>query len=221
MRRFSWIFIFAILFLFALNNFIFYKFFVAQGPKDSREKLMAIASNASHSIDADILLKIPSKPEGDKTQEYKTIYEELLRIKDANLSIKYIYIMVPTDQPGILQYVIDANPVPEIITAKSPTSFPGDLYDAHNAPQMLSAYQGPTADRKFVVDKWGATLSGYAPIYDDSGKAVAILGVDIDATQLRAEQAKFQNLLFFVYITGVLFLLSFLLSFFQIVNTSR
>ena len=219
MKRFLWIFVFGILFLLTLNNFIFHKYAAEGGIKDLREKLISIASGASRSIDADLLLKIPLLPEGDKTQEYKTVYEELLRIKETNPSIKYVYIMTATEKPGFLQYVIDADPVPEIITAKSPTSFSGDYYDARNLPEMLAAFKGPSADRKFVMDKWGATLSGYAPIYDKNGKAIAILGVDIDAASMYATQTKSQNLLLFVLITGILFSLSFLSLFLKTINS--
>ena len=210
MKRFLWIFVFGILFLLALNNFIFHKYAVEGGLKDLQEKLISMASGASRSIDADLLLKIPLKAEGDKTEGYKIVYEELLKIKEANPSIKYVYIMTATETPGILQYVIDANPLPEIITAKSPTSFSGDRYDARKLPEMLGAFKAPSADRKVVMDKWGATLSGYAPVYDKSGNAVAILGVDIDATSMYPTQTKSENLLLFVLITGILFSLSFL-----------
>jgi putative nucleotidyltransferase with HDIG domain len=49
---------------------------------------------------------------------------------------------------------------------------------------MLKAYKGPSVDSKLVFDEWGATLSGYAPIFDKDLKAVAVLGVDIDASEV-------------------------------------
>jgi len=46
---------------------------------------------------------------------------------------------------------------------------------------MLKAFDGPAADRRFQMDKWGVTLSGYAPIRDSNGEAVAMIGVDMAA----------------------------------------
>lgn len=176
-----------------------------------RKKLTLFASQAALSIDADLLRKIPLRMDGDKAPEYKVIFEQLEKIKEADPSVKYVYIMTMTDEPGILQYVVDANPLPEIITAKSPSSLPGDRYDAHQAPEMLEAYRKPTADRRLVADVWGITLSGYAPIYDKSGKTVAILGVDRDGTQMLASQKEANIPLIIVLVTAALSVAAFLL----------
>ncbi|MDD4183121.1 MAG: HD domain-containing protein, partial [Candidatus Omnitrophica bacterium] len=51
-------------------------------------------------------------------------------------------------------------------------------------PEMLKAYKNPSVDSKLVFDEWGVTLSGYAPIHDKDLKTVAVLGVDIDASEV-------------------------------------
>jgi len=220
MRRFLWVGVFALVFVLALSNFLLYEHALRGSLDKLRNKLKAIASSASLNIDADMLLKIPLKLEGDKTQEYKIIYEKLSRIKEVNPSVKYIYIMTTTERSGILQYVVDANPLPEIVTSKSPTAFSGDKYDARLIPEMLNAYKGPTADAKFFVDEWGATISGYAPIRDNSGKAVAILGVDMDVTPLYASQKMSPTLLYIVLISGIFFLVSILFLCLRAINVS-
>jgi len=58
--------------------------------------------------------------------------------------------------------------------------FPGDPYDAVEAPQLLRGFDGPTADSAASIqDQWGVALCGYAPIRDADGKALAVLGVDV------------------------------------------
>lgn len=208
MKRFLWVIASGLFFVLALYNIFTYEYALRGSLEGLRNKLKTTAISASRAIDAEMLLKIPLRTDADKTDEYKVIYNVLMDIKGRFSNIKYIYIMTATDQQGILKYVVDANPLPEIVTAKGPTSFAGDEYDARNVPAMLDAYKGPVADEKFVVDDWGASLSGYAPIYDKGGKAIAILGVDMDASQLQKTQAMTQKLLLIVLITGFLFLLT-------------
>lgn len=207
-KRYILIFGFGLFFVLALYNLFSYEFTLNSSLESFRGKLKTIAVNASQAIDADTLLKIPLRADADKTEEYKVIYDVLLNIKQRHPLIKYIYIMTTTDEEGILQYVVDADPLPEIATAKGPTSFSGDKYDARNVPALLDAYKGPSADEEYVEDEWGASLSGYAPFYDKSGKAVAILGVDANASQLAKTRVMTERLLVITLITGILFLLS-------------
>ncbi len=199
------------LFFVVLCIFLVNQYLLTSKLRDARQKLMMIASNAAMSIDADTLLKIPLQMDADKTQEYKVVFDRLQRIKEANPSVKYIYILSATDEAGILQYVVDADPLPEIVTAKSPTSFSGDKFDARNDTEMLQAYNGPNADKKIVTDAWGVTLSGYAPIRNNMGKAIAILCVDVDASQEYSRKNQQQVLAIFVLLAAILSITAFVL----------
>jgi hypothetical protein len=46
---------------------------------------------------------------------------------------------------------------------------------------MVKGLKGSAADNEIMFDEWGATLSGYAPIFDKNRRAVAVVGVDMDA----------------------------------------
>jgi methyl-accepting chemotaxis protein len=190
MRRLLLIVVCALVFLGALGHVLFDEYVRSEKFQDARERLMLVASNAAPSIDAGTLLDIPLRMDGDKSQEYKTIFDSLLKVKEANPFIKYIYIMTSTDQPGVMQYIVDADPLPEIITAKGERAFPGDTYQVQGFPEMLDAFRGPRADKALATDGWGTTLSGYAPIRDETGRAVAILCIDMDAGPLVALQKK-------------------------------
>jgi hypothetical protein len=209
MKRFLWVILFLGIFLSALSNYLVGEYRLRNNFNKTREKLMLIAADAALSIDAAELLRVPLVQRAEATPEYEVVYQKLTKIKQANPLVKYVYTMVATDQPGILQYVVDADPAPEIITAGCPTALPGDKYDAHGIPEMMNAYYGPSADREITVDAWGVFVSGYAPIRDSSGKAVAILGVDTDAAQMQIMQKISQENLTRVLITGILFILSF------------
>ena len=208
MRRFLWVSVFGLLFLVTLGNFAFYEYRLRNAFNETRERLILIAANAALCIDADELLKVPLEQSGEGTPEYQAISQKLIKVKQANPSLKYVYTMTATNQPGILQYLVDADPVPQIITARCPTALPGDKYDARGLPEMISAYDGPTADKKVTYDVWGAFISGYAPIRDSLGKTVAILGVDTDAAWVSVMQKKAMARGLLALFTGFLFLIS-------------
>jgi len=184
MKRFLWVLIALLLFWIALGNFIFRSYRLGESLDQARQKLILIASYGALSIDAAQLLAVPLEPSGDRVEAYQGVCEKLEAIKQANPSLKYAYIMMTTATPGILQYVVDADPALQVITSKSPRALPGDKYDARNFPEMLKAYTEPAADKTINSDEWGVSISGYAPIHDPSGKAIAILGVDTDAAGL-------------------------------------
>lgn len=211
MRKYFWIFLTMFIFLVTLVIFFICQHRFNSNFNQIRERLMLIASNAAISIDAREVQKIPLDQSSEGTPEYMIVYEKLLKIKEANpLIVKYAYIMTTTDQPYVLQYVADANPTPDIITARCPTSLPGDKYDASSLPELLNAYNGPSADKKITTDVWGSFISGYAPIRDIEGKAVAILGVDSDAAKIQIMQKDIKTAGIGVLLMGLLFFISFL-----------
>ena len=109
--------------------------------------------------------------------------------------------------------MVDPNPLAEHDKlTKTASSFPGDTYDASRIPEMMAAYDFPTADKKIMVDRWGASLSGYAPIKNKIGETVAVLGIDIDAGHVYAIQRSALLRAIFVLFVGIV--LSLMLAFF-------
>ncbi|MDD5138251.1 MAG: hypothetical protein PHG72_05470 [Candidatus Omnitrophica bacterium] len=188
MKRIVLLSVCGIVFLGALGHILFYEHAKNAKFRQMREELMAIAAKSSPSIDAAALARIPLTMEGDKTPEYKEIYDTLVEIKEAYPVVKYAYILTTTDQPEIMQFVVDADPLPEIVTARSQRSFPGDKYDVRHLTEIRNAFSMVCADRNINADAWGVTLSGYAPINGPGGKAVAILCIDMDASSVYAYQ---------------------------------
>ena len=205
-------FVFALLFLAILGNILLYKYSLNSQFNQTRESLKIIAQTAALGIDADVLVRVPLKREGINSQEFKIIAQRLNKIKQVNPSLKYIYTITKTDKPGIWQFIVDTQPEAEKKNPKGPTSYPGDQYDVSRFPEMESAFSSPAADKKLSVDEWGVTLSGYAPIYDNAAKAVAVLGVDMDASSIYAMQRVVRERSILIFILGVI--ISILLGFF-------
>ena len=57
--------------------------------------------------------------------------------------------------------------------------------ESPNYPELSLGYVEPAADRDvFIEDQWNVGISGYAPIRDQDGHSIAILGVDVKSYTL-------------------------------------
>ncbi|MEW6101221.1 MAG: HD domain-containing phosphohydrolase [Candidatus Omnitrophota bacterium] len=198
--------IFSMLFAGALSNLLIYKFSLESQFNELRSKLMIIAQTAGLLIDADTLLGVPLSHQGTNSEAYKVIAQKLKKIREVNPQIKYIYTMARTQEEGIWQFIVDPEPEPQAGRGNkdNPTSYPGDRYDASRFPEMLKAFHGPSADTKLEIDEWGVTLSGYAPVRDSAGEAVAMVGVDVTADNVYLTQKAVHRRAFLVMLLGII-----------------
>lgn len=179
--RLTLAFIAAMVFVVLLSNLVIYQFTLESQFEGLRGRLKMIAQTAALLVDSEILAKVPLSREGIQFPAYQIIAGELRKIKEANPQIQYIYTMTKTEEDGIWQFVVDPEPAAKEEKSDSPTSFPGDRYNAARFPEMLRAFEIPSVDTKLEVDEWGVTLSGYAPIRNRDGQTVAVLGIDVKA----------------------------------------
>ncbi len=106
--------------------------------------------------------------------ELKRRFEAI--IKDEP-EISSLYVYAPTSDPDWLRFVVDAD------VRMAPAGF-GQLYDARRYTELREALLGARVERSPVADAWGLSISGFAPIHDQHGEAVAILGIDTDAARV-------------------------------------
>ncbi len=168
-----------------LSAFLIYQLTFKSQFEGIRERLKVIAQTAALLVDAKNVAEIPLNAQGIKTSAYGVVSDQLKRIKAANAQIKFVYILTKTDTSGMWKFVVDAD-VDEKVGAKNRSSRPGDFYNAARFPELLKAFDQPSADKKLETDEWGKTLSGYAPIRDALGRPIAVLGVDIMADDVYA-----------------------------------
>lgn len=197
------ILILAMLLITTMCNFLVYRSTLDSQFDTLRNKMMIIAQTAALLVDARTLGEIPLTMEGKNTPQYKIIADKLKQIKEVNKPIKYVYIMARTGQKGIWQFIVDLESNHAKGGKKELTTYPGYKYNAARFPEMLKGFYYPSADKKLEKDEWGVTLSGYAPIRDDTGRAVAVLGVDLDVDDVVKTQREAQIRAFTVLILGV------------------
>jgi hypothetical protein len=156
-----------------------------------REKAMAIAATAAPTFSALDLEKIHAVKDGF-TQLYKKNVMQLLAIRKQNPEIAYAYLMRKTSNPYYLEFIADADSMDIHWIDKDKDGIddvisPGQLWlDGQPGQSAISkAFDGsPTADESPVIDDWGIWISGHAPIKDNTGKVVAVLGVDMNASDV-------------------------------------
>ena len=204
----------SLFFTMALSDFFIYRFTLNNQLELLRQQLISIAQTGSLQIDADMLLRVPLDRKGIDSPEYRTIASRLEKIRKLNSTIKYIYTFRKSKDPAVLRFIVDLDPELKVRKQNSVTAYPGDPYLASRFPEMLRAFDGASADKKIMEDEWGTTLSGYAPLRNRLGVAVAILGIDMDATEVYRAQRQVNRAALIVFLLGVLLsiLLGILLS---------
>ena len=145
-----------------------------------REGVKGIANATSYLVKPEWVESVRTRADED-TPACRELVQLLREIKTRHPHVDYMYIARKADRPGYVSFVaMDsfADPLGD--------SHVGDVYEeTPRFPEMLAAFDGPTADRDInVVDRWNVALSGYAPIRGKDGKAIAIVGVDLKSDEV-------------------------------------
>lgn len=161
-----------------------------------RRMVGSIAATAAPSIDGDLHQSIPPDPSAARLPAYRQLRRQLRQILAANPGVQYVWTMVHAEEPGHTRIILDVG--------GGKPSAPGTWYDASKIPQLVRGFRELSADRTFVRDPWGVSISGYAPIRNRAGQAVALLGVDVYDRQLYLLRHRLQMFLLVSLIAGVL-----------------
>ena len=146
-----------------------------------RSQLLSVAATASEGVDGDY---IESVTENDQSsRQYQHTYKSLQKVRDINrrdrFFIKYLYIIRPNPRTDTFEYVIDVEDNPHLAATF------GDVFPADE--KTYTDFGKPFVDKDFTYDHWGSWLSAFGPITNSSGKAVAMLGVDMSAADVKHE----------------------------------
>ncbi|MDO8648703.1 MAG: HAMP domain-containing sensor histidine kinase [Candidatus Peregrinibacteria bacterium] len=157
-----------------------------------RERMVVAAGLASTQIDASDVEKIRTK-EDLHSDALKNVIASMRRVRNNIKDAKYVYILRPTQEATLTQFVADADMIDPVdwdgngkIDEVEIPPLPGDDYDISDNPTARLALASPTAASDTYTDKWGTLFSAYAPIRNKSGEAVAVIGVDVQVDQFSA-----------------------------------
>ena len=168
-------------------------FFFMQGrtimDQELRERLKTMAAISALQFHAEDLDEFHTLTDIDKPI-YATVIRQMRAIRKQSSDIIFIYILRPLDEDSY-EFVADADSLYAVaqedlnndgmIDDSDQPAPPGTPYDVSNFPSIKRALFGPTTIDEPFTDQWGTHMSGFAPILNSKGKAVAIIGIDMDA----------------------------------------
>jgi signal transduction histidine kinase len=122
---------------------------------------------------------------------YMRIIQELNVIRTQNADVHFIYILRPTSDPKTFEFVADADSLHPfapyydlnhdgVIDDSDTLAPPGTPYDVTDIPEIQDALTHTVTLKQPYSDQWGSYISSFSPIMGPRGKAVAVLGVDVD-----------------------------------------
>lgn len=184
------------------------------------ERLKAIAATAAMQINYKDLEPLHFAKDMQR-QEYQRVFTVLNNVRKENPDVKWAYVMRPSQQKGMWEFVVDAdsnyfllpaNDYDEngIISESEENVYPGFQYDAAYSPNMAIGLEKPFAEKEWYSDQWGTFVSGYAPIIGSGNKGVAIVGFDITAPQVK-DNVEMGSLLFLISLLFIIPIFIFLL----------
>lgn len=143
--------------------------------EEVQASLSHTAGTAANLIDGDLHQQI-TEPEQKGSALYEEARAQLFAILKANPNIAFIYTLIPID--GRYYFILDSKIIAE--GEEDDTSDVMEEYtDYTDTLKQAIETREPLVEDEFYTDDWGTFLSGYAPLYNQQGDYIGIVGVDI------------------------------------------
>ena len=156
----------------------FYKQATGSLLENLRARLSQSAGLLARTIDARDIAAITSSADRERP-EYERHLSLIREFQTANPDIAFIWVM--RRDGDSVRFVLDSD-------SSAEQALPGEVYD-EDVPRLLEGFSHPAADDAIAVDRWGAFLSGYAPIKNGEGRF--LVGLDMRADEV---QRKFRRI---------------------------
>jgi len=189
-----------------------------------QNRMIAIVNTAATSFDPKDIQEIQG-PNDIVKASFQRIVTQLSEIRSANSNIRFAYLMRKTDDPNFFAFIADADSLSTdeeldenengFLDDEEIPPQPGDEYPVAEYPVLRDeAFSHPSVDQELQPDQWGLMMAAYAPIRDEEGVAVAIVGMDIlvNDFQARTQEALLPFLLFALLLIFLIILLTILLT---------
>ena len=144
------------------------------------DKAGAVAFSVAGSIDPELFA---ASIEAEMDEFWYYVQGNLDTILDGVADLTFLYIMMPYDDERFVYFASAGWP---------------ELHGVVEAPEVYG--QEPwqamregriTTSEPHDSGEWGVLLGGFAPIHDPSGRAIAVVGADIDITRVNAQNFQF------------------------------
>lgn len=143
-----------------------------------QQRLLSAVTSLASGIDGEAIRQVAP----DTTEPgpmHQAIGARFSRVIASDPDIESIYILRPTAEPTKLRFFVD-------VARDDIVGAPGEIYDATDVPVLIQGFSKESVETEPYADEFGLSLSGYAPIFDEAGRSVAIVGIDVHASRLDA-----------------------------------
>jgi GAF domain-containing protein/HAMP domain-containing protein len=163
-----------------------------------QHRLENITTLAGLQQNGDDLLMVQAS--GD--EYFNKIHTQNVKIKLTDPDLRFVYTM-RKDTQGIY-FVVDARLSPDELLI----SEYGDRYDEPSTTlsKNFETMAGTMLEPDFYTDEFGTFLSGYTPIFTSKGELAGVLGVDISANTIRAQERAYLFRLILIYLFSLIVL---------------
>jgi len=202
---YSTYFILAICFIMAIGG-VSTGLFGRNLEREMRQELASRARMLAAALPPEAVRKLTAREADIGTPYYEELKRIIMAIHGASKDCRFVYLMAFKDKNAI--FLVDSEPV------TSPDySPPGQIYEEATASLKSMALE----PRAFVegpeVDRWGTWVTAFEVIKDpDSGKFLALLGLDIDASDWQRKIALHKLLPINITLLMIILLTGFYLS---------
>lgn len=196
-RKLSSLFILVVIIVLTITMLVTYRRVIKLQKEQLRVRILGFAKLMSFYIDADQLTQLKPERASEATLAYHQIQQVLLKLKNISPLIDSVYTMMKSGEPDNWIFLVDSGNKRKVFARC------GEAYNVSKFPDMRVAFERPSVDREFTKDKWGVFLSAYSPIYDKQGKALAIIGLDIQAESIQAMQFALAQRFLVILIFGI------------------
>lgn len=195
-----------ILILIILVGYYFIRSVYSYSNQKERQNLLVLTLTAAAAIEAKSVLSLEGNQSDISKPEYQSIREKLKMIKKANKAARFVYLM--TLKNGKVVFLADAEP-----EGSEDFSAPGSVYQKASWQLVDIFSTGRAFVEGPVKDRWGAWVSGHAPVKDlQTNRIVAIIGIDIDANDWQKSISAYWHVSVFVWVLIISIWLNSLLS---------
>ncbi|MBW8311513.1 MAG: diguanylate cyclase [Rhizobium sp.] len=150
---------------------------------------LGLARTAAVLVDAREVAALRGRSDDAGTPTHDAVRADLRAVLEANPEFRFVYLMRPV-QGRTTQFVFLADGEDP---ASPDYSAPGDIYDTPSDELRAVAETGQAAFSGLYSDKWGTWVSAMAPIHDDQGRLIAVLGVDMAHEDWLNTQSRYRN----------------------------
>ncbi len=193
-----------------------------------KSKLLTTVTLGAGSLDSAAIQRLLALTEGglapgqvaslEQSDDYHRLSGQLARIRATNPQIiRFVYTFIPTENPDMARYLVDADVLGLLSkrqkgekVSDDDISHIGSDFDISEFAVARSAMASKRTgiDTTYVYDNAFRvnSISGYAPVLDEDGKLVAMLGLDMTDSDVREALAQVS------FLSGIISALGLLVS---------